>query len=168
VIVVNVLTERTKVSSKFLLPCLCGQQVPIEPRQAGETIACRCGASLQAPTMREICALEPAPAEPSLPRATATWGWRHGLRLLGAVTVLLAVGWGIWLYLNPPYPDLTSSTRIDPAERQQNAPIGHPGTIGRRRKRDWIAASTKICRPDDGSTTSSRDSPSSWQSSASP
>jgi hypothetical protein len=52
--------------------------------------------------MREICALEPAPAEPSLSRAGATWGWRHGLRLLGAVILLGAIGWGVWLYLNPP------------------------------------------------------------------
>lgn len=53
-IVVLVPTERTKVSSKYLLPCLCGQQIPIEPRQAGETVACRCGISLQAPTMRKM------------------------------------------------------------------------------------------------------------------
>jgi hypothetical protein len=90
------------VSSKYLLPCLCGQQVAIEPRQAGETITCRCGASLLAPTMREICALEPAPAELDLPRSGTTWGWRHGLRLLGAMTLLSAIGWSAWLFLNPP------------------------------------------------------------------
>jgi hypothetical protein len=52
--------------------------------------------------MREICALEPAPDVLRPPPAGATWGWRQGLRLLGAVVLLSALGWGLWLYLNPP------------------------------------------------------------------
>jgi hypothetical protein len=90
------------VSSKYLLPCVCGEQIPIEPREAGETVACRCGASLQAPTLREICALEPAPEDLSPPPAVAPWGWRQGLRLLGTVVLLSALGWAVWLFLNPP------------------------------------------------------------------
>ncbi len=90
------------MSSKYLLPCVCGQEIAIEPRQAGQTVACRCGASFEAPTMREICALEPAPDDLRPPPAGATWGWRQGLRLLGAVVLLSALGWGLWLYLSPP------------------------------------------------------------------
>jgi hypothetical protein len=90
------------VSAKYLLPCLCGQNVAIEPRQAGETIACQCGASLQAPTMREICDLEPAPPDAASLQSGTSWGWRHGLKVLGAAITLLAIGWIIWLYANPP------------------------------------------------------------------
>ncbi|MCE5269137.1 MAG: hypothetical protein LLG00_14775 [Planctomycetaceae bacterium] len=91
------------MSSKYWLPCVCGEQIAIEPRQAGETVGCRCGHILQAPTMREIRALEPAPEDAlPQPQATLSWGWRHGLRLLGGATAVVAICWALWLYLNPP------------------------------------------------------------------
>jgi hypothetical protein len=91
------------VSDKYLLPCRCGQQVVVEPRRAGETVACSsCGASLQVPTMLEMAALEPAPVVAAGPMAGAGWGWPHRMILLGAVCLLAAIGLGVWFYLIRP------------------------------------------------------------------
>ncbi|MEN6458015.1 MAG: hypothetical protein ABFC63_03730 [Thermoguttaceae bacterium] len=52
--------------------------------------------------MREICALEPAPAQTSEREAAPSWSLCHGVRLLGIVTLLAAIVWGSWLILSPP------------------------------------------------------------------
>jgi len=62
----------------------------VEPRQAGETAVCPCGASLPIPTMLEILALEPAPVEPTAARELA-WGWRQAVILLGFLASGFAV-----------------------------------------------------------------------------
>ncbi len=79
------------MSSKYLLPCLCGLQIAIEPRQAGETVVCQCGAKIQVPSMLEIRALEPAPVESTSPRPAEAWGWRQLLKMLGVILLLVAI-----------------------------------------------------------------------------
>jgi len=103
------------VSAKYLLPCRCGQQMVIEPRQAGETVVCRCGATLQVPRMLEIVVLEPAPAESGSPRSGAVWGWRQRIRLLGVMLLLVSIIAGACLYLNPP----VSRFKVLPSEELQ-------------------------------------------------
>ncbi len=44
---------------KYLLPCTCGQSIPIEVGQAGQRVTCVCGATLEVPTMRGIRELVP-------------------------------------------------------------------------------------------------------------
>ena len=91
--------------------------MPIEPRQAGEEIVCRCGAKLQAPTMLEIRALEPA-AVPPAETAASSWGWRHQLRLLGALALLAGIFAGGWFYYTRPISD---SDKMPPEVLQRSA-----------------------------------------------
>jgi hypothetical protein len=105
------------VEIKYLLPCRCGKQHVVEPRQAGGDIQCSCGVSLPIPTLLEITALEPAPEEPNLP-ARSAWGWRQRLAFLGLVIVLAAIGGGVGLYFKRPIPD---ADRVDPEKIAQIA-----------------------------------------------
>jgi hypothetical protein len=90
------------VSAKYLLPCRCGQNVVVEPRQAGETTVCSCGQSLPIPTYLEMTALEPAPDEPVAPVPGSTWGWRQQMVLVGIVLLSAAVAVGILAYTSRP------------------------------------------------------------------
>ena len=90
------------MEGRYLLPCSCGQKIPVEPRQAGQEIRCDCGASLEVPTMLGMAALEKAPSEPSHTPPSAPWGIRQGIVLLGTVIVLLALGMVIPLHLTRP------------------------------------------------------------------
>jgi hypothetical protein len=64
--------------------------VPVARRQAGETVRCVCGESLEVPTLLRLRSLpraaEPAPAAPP----GAAWGLRHRLWLLGTVIFVVA------------------------------------------------------------------------------
>ncbi|MGL6195868.1 MAG: hypothetical protein ACRC2T_13715 [Thermoguttaceae bacterium] len=42
------------MAQKYLLPCTCGESVPIETTQAGQTVTCSCGLQLQVPTLLKI------------------------------------------------------------------------------------------------------------------
>ena len=79
------------MAEKYLLACRCGQNSVVEPRQAGETVVCRCGLPVPVPTMREIMALEPAPAGLSIPQSQKVWGWPQATILLGGGFVVSAV-----------------------------------------------------------------------------
>ena len=78
------------VTAKYLLPCRCGQNTTVEPCEAGETVVCRCGTSVQVPTMLEMSALEPVPAEPVPPHSPDAWRWQQSLVLLGCVSLIFA------------------------------------------------------------------------------
>jgi len=88
--------------TKYLLPCDCGEDVPVEPRQAGETIACRCGRSLQVPTMLEMAALEPAESSADSEPSAATWGLGEGLLLAGIVVCLCTLALAVFIVLKRP------------------------------------------------------------------
>jgi hypothetical protein len=107
------------VTLKYVLPCPCGAETAVEPRQAGETIQCSCGSTLQIPTMREIIALETAPLESasSQPPAAA-WGMSHRLILLGTTVSVLAIAVGIVLYVHRP---VSRFGGIDPEEIRRSA-----------------------------------------------
>jgi len=46
------------MSLKYLLPCSCGQDVPIETSQAGGNVLCNCGLSVQVPSLLKIKKLQ--------------------------------------------------------------------------------------------------------------
>jgi hypothetical protein len=109
------------VGAKYLLPCPCGEQMPVETRQAGETIACACGSPLLVPAMREIMALEPAPERSSEPSAPV-WTMYSRIGLLGWAIAGLAIFWVLVLNINHP---VSRFSGIDPyqiAKSAQNMP----------------------------------------------
>jgi hypothetical protein len=89
------------VAVRYLLPCDCGGRVPVELRQAGESVVCRCGRSLAVPTLLELKKLEQETGDPhkNLPRPH--WGQRQQMGLLGMAIFLTAVGFAVYLALNP-------------------------------------------------------------------
>src|SRR6476660_2602728 len=67
---------------KYLLPCpACNSRLPVETGQAGQTIRCSCGTSVEVPSIRGLRTLEPLADEPP---AAATWTTRKGFLFLGA------------------------------------------------------------------------------------
>lgn len=87
------------MAKKFLLDCTCGERLPVEACQAGEEIACACGARLEVPTLRRLQQLEPV----DQPESAATWTRGQGtLFVLGAVCLLVGGAVGTWFYLAIP------------------------------------------------------------------
>lgn len=88
----------------YLLPCSCGRETPVEPRQAGETVLCECGRTCAVPTMREIQNLHPASIPFPTTTATAKPAWGNPQRFLvvGLMVFVLAVIVAIVLYRQIP------------------------------------------------------------------
>lgn len=92
--------------TSYLLPCSCGQKVPVESRQAGEVVECGCGRSLEVPTLLQMATLERTEPELEPRRSAKAWGARQSLSLLGAVVFVGALGAaGFLLSDRPPSPD---------------------------------------------------------------
>lgn len=107
------------MTAKYLFPCPCGQQIVVQPRQAGETIACSCGTLLQIPTLLDMTGLEPvAPESAAPPTPSTAWGLRHRLLLLGIFLVVAAVVGIVWLYVERP---VSRFDTIDPEHIRQTA-----------------------------------------------
>ena len=101
------LSRRIFVSARYLLPCRCGKRIPVEPRQAGESIQCSCGVLLKVPTLRAIRALEMEELGPELvatQESAPTWGVLQGMALLGAAITLAALAIAGWLIATLPTP----------------------------------------------------------------
>ena len=87
--------------TKYLLPCICGQDIPVEATQAGQQVRCVCGVELEVPTLLNLIRLKPAvpPADAVPRRARSAWGRRQQVMLVGlaimAVGALWA-GWEVW------------------------------------------------------------------------
>ncbi|NLX55210.1 MAG: hypothetical protein GXY58_08860 [Planctomycetaceae bacterium] len=65
---------------KYLLPCSCGQSMAIEVSQAGQSVQCTCGKTLDVPTMRLIRQLPPADEVPEKTRVRDRhWSLRQRL-----------------------------------------------------------------------------------------
>ncbi|MFV1965704.1 MAG: hypothetical protein ACC628_09805 [Pirellulaceae bacterium] len=88
---------------KYLLPCDCGKSVRIEVSQAGQTVACACGKSLDIPAMRAIREL--VPDEPiEVPSAGRRWSAAHGAGFaIGSLLLVSGLGIGIVSHLQYAY-----------------------------------------------------------------
>ena len=80
--------------SKYRLPCECGKGIVIDASQAGQRIACECGAVLEVPTLRGVRALEPVQASASASRPAADWDFSRGLIFAGSI-ILIVIGAGV-------------------------------------------------------------------------
>ena len=93
------------MSEQFLLPCSCGQTTLVAARQAGETIGCVCGRSLEVPTIRGLRALERVGEDETLP---PLWTLRQGIWFLGIVFTLASLAFTGYVYWNMPRLDPTA------------------------------------------------------------
>lgn len=77
------------MSLRYLLPCSCGHKIAIAPRQAGETLVCRCGKSVEVPTLREIRQLA-EDGHQALPSGRGSWNLIRGLAFAIGTAVLFS------------------------------------------------------------------------------
>ncbi len=83
---------------KYLLSCPCGKKVPVETTQAGQTVECECGRSLEVPTLKGLRELEQVAVEaPSGPKGAA-WGSRQAVVLVGIVVTLIGIALVAYFY----------------------------------------------------------------------
>jgi hypothetical protein len=96
------------MTTQHLLPCsCCGAKTPVDLGQAGETVVCQCGATLNVPTMRQLGALETLETVENKTVGAATeWGARQGILLLAAVVTVVAgiIGGTLW-FVHPAPPE---------------------------------------------------------------
>jgi hypothetical protein len=85
------------MTTKYLLPCGCGEELPIDIGQAGQNIVCKCGRTIEAPTLRGIRQLTPAPVSDESKGARGGAAWRPGQGVafaLGVLTTVVALAVG--------------------------------------------------------------------------
>ncbi len=91
------------MKTKYLLPCSCGQEIPVEAGQAGQTVRCHCGAELEVPTLLRMSSLKPAEPEPqSTQQPPGRWGARQRLVVVGALIVVPALALIAYLLMTRP------------------------------------------------------------------
>ncbi len=104
------------MSDKYLLPCSCGQKIPVTKGQSGGQVACACGAMLDVPTLMELTALEPAEADNVSRDTSGRWGIRQRLILIGLIVFLMGLGPGVYVFGQRPAPP---NQEIDPDRVQE-------------------------------------------------
>jgi len=94
------------MGKKYRLGCSCGREQVVEPAQAGQTICCACGKSLEVPTLLAMRQLPLAPAE-RMPGLPVRWGIRHRLISIGVLVLLGALVWvGLLVWSWPEKPQV--------------------------------------------------------------
>ena len=94
----------TDPTPTFLLPCTCGRDIRVEPRQAGDTVRCECGVARQAPTLREIRNLPRAVSITDSSARPSVWGTRQRLLVSGTILLAIAAMLAIIVYSLRPAP----------------------------------------------------------------
>lgn len=96
------------MSSKYYLPCSCGNKIAIQVSQSGQTVDCACGRRLDVPTLLQIRSLEPVEDDgPDTPRSR--WGVRQALFLLGGIIALFGAALAVQQFLDRPVPLVSRS-----------------------------------------------------------
>lgn len=85
----------------YLLSCQCGRAVEVDSTQAGLPVTCQCGASLTAPTMRDLVRLPRAGGDTASGSASG-WGPRQGVAFVGALVALIGLAWTGWQIWSAP------------------------------------------------------------------
>ena len=107
------------ISDTYLLPCSCGRKIPVQLRQAGETLACECGASLEVPKLSGIKKLEQAEPQDAPKPAREQWSLGHGMIFVGGLFIICAIGfaaWLLWAGPSDPYATFTPEAMIETAK----------------------------------------------------
>jgi len=79
----------------YLLPCQCGLKVHVDKTQAGLSVKCECGRTLDVPTLRDLTQLEQVGDQnkASASKTSTGWGPRQGLTLVGVLITLVGLIW---------------------------------------------------------------------------
>lgn len=99
--------------SRYLLTCTCGRTLPVEIRQAGEKLACACGATLDVPALRNLRHL-PLESSHDPPTKASSWGARQRIMTLACIGGSIVIGFGVWNRLTEP-----ELPKFDPALRNK-------------------------------------------------
>jgi hypothetical protein len=89
----------------YLLPCkACGTELAVSTGQAGQTLHCRCGATIDVPSIRELRNLPAAEREVA---SGPTWGSRQGLLFVGgAIAGVALIGIAVLWLMRPALVDI--------------------------------------------------------------
>jgi hypothetical protein len=98
--------------STYLLTCQCSRTIPVEAGQAGERVACECGAQHEVPTLRKLRHLPVAQSEADKPRVT--WSASKGFIAAGLIAAGLLVIAAAWTWWTEP-----AMPKFDPAGQLQ-------------------------------------------------
>ena len=91
------------MTTKYLLPCSCGDKIAVESTQAGQILRCSCGKPLEVPTLQGIRRLERSVDESDQLEAPSSYGGvAIGVALVGLVIALGGAGFTGWLHQRQP------------------------------------------------------------------
>ena len=98
---------------KYLLPCSCGESIPLDITQAGQTVTCRCGAAQQAPSLLNIKKLQIAEGDsPSSSARSSTFNAQLFFRSLGCFVLIPSLVFLFWALSTAPSPPDVLKKRI--------------------------------------------------------
>ena len=111
--------------SKYLLPCSCGKNVPVEIGQAGGQIACpACGGQLDVPPLRKLRHLPAAAAETA--SVPTTWGARQGVATASLILAAILIAIALWSrFTEPTVAEFDPQARLVAVDRglEQMTPV---------------------------------------------
>ena len=83
----------------YKLPCSCGSFVPVETNQAGRSVQCQCGNSLQVPSLSQIKNLEPFSEQGSVKTQKKGVSPKSPSRWIRAKHICLIVGFVLFIIM---------------------------------------------------------------------
>jgi hypothetical protein len=86
------------MATRFLLPCTCGREIPVDAGQAGDSALCECGRRVLVPKLGQLRLL---PRVQSV-AAETTWSPRKGLIALCAIIGVVCLVLGIYSWAVTP------------------------------------------------------------------
>ena len=75
------------MSQTFVVPCSCGASIPVQISQAGATVHCSCGKTVDVPKLRELRKLEPV-VEPDT-KKRSSWSQLQGSLFVGGMLAIM-------------------------------------------------------------------------------
>jgi hypothetical protein len=88
------------MADKYLVPCSCGQSVPVAVNQAGSKVLCSCGSEVGVPPLRKLREF-PRDTTVTVTQRSA-WTPRHAIASAGAIIALGMAAWGVWQWATEP------------------------------------------------------------------
>ncbi len=101
------------MGTRYLVSCSCGKHIPVEKQQAGETLRCECGATVDVPSLLALTRLPPADDPDSSQPSARPWGLAQQMTLIGALVLGFGLVWVGYLWMQSPDPPV-----VDPGAAQ--------------------------------------------------